>query len=109
MNIQRSLVMAVLLIGCGNRHKSTLRAVDFQFVEVGMTMREITNRVGVPDRYAGTGVFRWEYCLADGSRILILPKERQNSDFGDLGAWVVTGIGQHDGTNWLWTKSENER
>jgi len=99
MSIQRWLVAAVLLAGCGNRHKTARTADDFRFVEVGMTMREITNRVGVPDTHAGSGVFRWEYYLADGSRLLICPKGLQNSDFGDLGAWVVTGLGQHDGTH----------
>jgi hypothetical protein len=107
MNMHRVfLLMALVLVGCGDRHASTRTVDDFRFLKFGMTMREVTNRIGVPDRHAGSGVLRWEYDLADGSRFVIFPELPRWTNAIDFGTWPVTYFGQRKGTNWLWERSE---
>jgi len=101
-------LMAAVLVGCGTRESSSGAGPDagrsadhFQFLQSGMAMGIVTNRVGQPDRQLGSGQVRWEYDLADGSQRVIFPT---SSAFGDVSTWQVAWFGQQRGTDWLWTK-----
>lgn len=39
---------------------------DFQFLEQGMSLEEIVDRVGEPDRELGSGISHFQYDLTDG-------------------------------------------
>jgi len=88
---------AALLVGCRTHSKRT--ANQFAFLEVGMPLSVVTDRVGKPDR-TYWGQIRLGYFLADGSVMDIV------SDGGEEGRenWRVTWFGQRRGTNWLWAK-----
>lgn len=72
------LLIAVLgyafcLLSCkpqGDQRKLTLS--DFDFLEVGMSLEEITERVGEPDRDVGSGIFLIQYDLADGRTLQLV-------------------------------------
>jgi hypothetical protein len=76
---------------------------DFAFLQVGTSMHEVTNRVGVPDRMGGRGAMRWEYDLHDGSQMLLFPHGFQRDGIEALGAFVC-GIAQVKKGKWLWEK-----
>jgi hypothetical protein len=44
---------------------------DFGFLKKGMSYQEIVTRVGEADRDVGSGLYVYEYALADGSRIYL--------------------------------------
>jgi hypothetical protein len=96
------LFTAAVLLGCQTQHSRT--AKQFEFLQGGMQMTAVTNRVGLPDRELGSGQLRWEYDLSDGSQLIILP---QIGDYENLATWQVAWFGQRRGTNWLWTKPED--
>jgi len=86
----------------------------FLSLQPGMSMQELTNRVGIPDRHAGSGVFRWEYDLGDGSKIMVFPatgepgrgpyNPYQLQEFSS----PVARIKQVRGTNVLWDKMDEK-
>jgi hypothetical protein len=96
------LFATAVLVGCRTQH--TRSTTQFDFLQGGMAMTVVTNRVGLPDRELGSGQLRWEYDLADGSQLVILP---QIGDYQDLATWQVAWFGQRRGTNWLWTKPKD--
>jgi hypothetical protein len=106
-------VMAlVVLLGCSSRPGRLRAAEPFLWLQPGMTMQEVTNKVGAPDRHAGSGVFRWEYDLADGSTIMVFPGpgDPQNPyQFQDFTSSKVARIVQRRGTNWLWDTQAESR
>jgi hypothetical protein len=68
-------------------------------------MQQVTNRVGAPDRHAGSGVFRWEYDLGDGTTILIFPGRGDPMNpyqIQDFSSSKVARIVQRRGTNVFW-------
>jgi hypothetical protein len=104
-----SVTVAAALVGCGTRQTSVpssdsqsalaKRVVkDFQFLRFSMSWCEITNQVGAPDRIVGSGQQRWEYDLADGTQLVIMPTQ-------DPTNMVVYWYGQCRGDQWLWTRS----
>jgi hypothetical protein len=100
--VSRYLVVAVVavLVGCQQQHAG--RSVrQFEFLQPGMAITDVTNRVGSPDRESGSGQVRWEYDLADGSQMVITP---EFTDYKSLSTWRVAYFGQYRGTNWLWSK-----
>ena len=62
-------VAAALLVGCRTHSKRTVD--QFAFLEVGMPLNVVTNRVGMPDR-GYRGQIRLRYDLADGSEMVIV-------------------------------------
>ena len=89
-------VAAALLAGCRTHGKRTVD--QFAFLEVGMPMTVVSNRLGLWDR-GYRGQIRWRYDLADGSEMVIV------SDGGEtFEAWRVTWFGQSRGGKWLWAK-----
>ncbi len=59
-----------------NHTKTTLprnerQKSDFDFLKKGMSYKEIVERVGEADRDVGSGLYVYEYALADGSRIYL--------------------------------------
>ena len=61
-------------------------AEQFLFLQGGMAMTAVTNGVGLPDRELGSGQLRWEYDLADGSEMVIVPSV---GGYSDLSTWHV--------------------
>lgn len=66
-------------------------------------MSEVTNRLGVPTRWAGSGVLRFEYELVDRSIVRIFPdKEHAAVPTGDwYGSSTVMGVEHVRGTETL--------
>jgi len=93
------LVVAASLFGC--RTRSTRTVGQFAFLEVGMPMTVVRNRVGMPDlRYGGQ--IRWRYSLADGSEMAIVAEaEREPYTFE---TWRVVWFGQSRDGKWIWIK-----
>src|SRR5438067_944721 len=90
------LAVVAVLVGCRTHSKRT--ADQFSFLEVGMPLSVVTNRVGTPDR-GYRGQIRLRYDLADGSEMVIV------SDGGaTFESWRVTWFGQSRGNKWLWVK-----
>ena len=93
------LAAAALLAGCRTQSKRTVD--QFAFLEVGMPMTVVSNRVGSPDRYI-RGQIRWRYDLADGSQMEIVARaEKAPYSFE---TWRVVWFGQSRGDKWLWVK-----
>ena len=89
-------VAAFLAVGCRTHSKRTVD--QFEFVEIGMPMTVVSNRIGMPD-LPYRGQIRWRYRLADGSEMAIV------SDGGEtFENWRVTWFGQWRGDKWLWAK-----
>ncbi len=90
-------VIGALLVGC--RTRSTRTAEQFSFLEVGMPMTVVSNRVGMPD-LPHRGQIRWRYSLADGSEIAVVAKaEREPYTFE---TWRVVWFGQSRDGKWMW-------
>jgi hypothetical protein len=90
------LTTPAMLVGC--RTNSARTADQFAFLEVGIPLTFVTNRVGMPD-LCPRGQIRLQYKLADGSEMVIV------SDGGEIREdWRVAWFGQRRGTNWLWAK-----
>ena len=95
-----SVALAVIVVlgclsclSCCQTRKRELVLADFDFLELGMSLDEITCRLGrAPDRPGGSGIRMFEYDLSDG-RIVVL---RFISPPGVTGARVY----EKDGT---WT------
>ena len=93
------LAVAFVLVGCRTHSKRT--ADQFAFLEVGMPLSVVTNRVGAPDR-GYRGQIRLRYDLADGSEMVVV------SDGGDtFEDWRVWWFGQSRGDKWLWIKKRS--
>jgi len=84
----------------------------FHALHPGMTMQEVTNRVGAPDRHGGSGVFHWDYDLADGTTVMVFPGRGDPLNpyqLQDFSSSKVARIVQSRGTNWLWDRPEDKR
>src|SRR4026209_2416136 len=93
------LGVAALLIGwCIDR---TRTAEQFAFLEIGMPMTVVSNRVGMPD-LPYRGQIRWRYSLADRSEMVIIAKGSE-PDYS-FGTWRVVWFGQSRRNKWLWVK-----
>lgn len=107
------MVMApMVLVGCHSGPQNARTAGAFLSLRPGMTMQEVTNRVGAPDRHAGSGVFRWEYDLSDGSTIMVFPGRGDPQgpfEFQDFTSSEVARIVQRRGTNWIWDTLDDSR
>jgi hypothetical protein len=61
---------AFCLLSCRSQNvQRRLTLSHFDFLEVGMSLEEITARVGKPDRDVGSGIFLVQYDLADGRTV----------------------------------------
>lgn len=64
---------ALCLPSCRPREgQRRLTLSDFDFLEIGMSLEEITERVGEPDRDVGSGIFLIQYDLADGRTVQLV-------------------------------------
>ena len=91
------LGVAAFLVGC--RTHSTRTADQFAFLEVGMPMTVVSNRVGLPD-LPYRGQIRWRYSLADGSEMAIVAEPRESltrlkrgESSGSVSREMVSGCG----------------
>lgn len=102
-NIAVHLLLMILalmvLVGCRSGSRSSRTLEPFLSLQTGMTLQEVTNRVGAPDCHAGSGVFRWEYDLADGSTVMVYPA--RETPIRDFSVSKVARIVQRHGTNWI--------
>ena len=106
------IVALMVLVGCRSGQRSSRTVEPFLSLQPGMTMLEVTKRVGAPDRHAGSGVFRWEYDLADGSTIMVFPGRGDPLapfELQDFTSSKVARIVQRHGTNWLWDTLNESR
>ncbi|MCC6547946.1 hypothetical protein IT570_12340 [Candidatus Sumerlaeota bacterium] len=81
-------------------------AGHFKFLRPGMSLNQVLLQGGKPDREYNGGQFYWEYDLGDGSEVVIAAKMLR---YGDWSTNTVAWYGQRRGTNWLWTKPDDER
>jgi hypothetical protein len=98
MNLFILFIVGVALVGCKPHSKRTVD--QFKFLELWMSVNEITNRVGQPDR-GYRGQYRLRYDLADGTEMVIAANyvEEYAPD-----VQRVYWFGQSRDGNWLWTK-----
>jgi hypothetical protein len=61
-----------VLTGCQRPVGRTVE--QFQFLQPGMAITQVVNRVGEPDLEVGYGQINWIYKLADGSQLNIVPQ-----------------------------------
>ncbi len=90
---------AATLAGC--QRPAGRSAEQFQFLQPGMAINEVVNRVGEPDMEVGYGQVSWIYKLVDGSELIIDPRF---SDYTNRSTWSVAYFSQYRGTNLLWAK-----
>ena len=93
-----SLLIVVLgcafcLLSCRSQNgQRRLTLSDFDFLEAGMSLKEITDRVGEPDRDVGSGIFLIQYDLADGRTVqltFINPDELVGAQVQEKdGTWI---------------------
>ena|ERR1041385_1555509 len=90
-----SVILAITaLVACERHYVSTRTTNDFQFLEIGMKMHDVTNRLGIYDRISGRGIPHFEYDLNDGSEIRIIPQARGLESITNWGVWtVLKGVG----------------
>ena len=94
--------VASLLVACRAHNTHSKRTVEqFSFLEVGMPMTVVSNRVGPPDR-GYRGQIRWRYDLADGSE-MVITADSGEPDYS-FATWRVIWFGQQRGDKWLWLK-----
>ena len=109
-------LVAGVLVGCASQHTAPVSRIapqpvdaghffhgfrtaeQFAFLKEGLPISVVTLRVGLPDRELGSGQLRWEYDLADGSVVVIIPN---TSDFKDITTWKVSSFGLLRDTRWL--------
>jgi hypothetical protein len=91
-------IVGVTLAGCKPHAKRT--ADQFKFLELWMSVNDITNRVGQPDR-GYRGQYRLRYDLADGTEMVIAAHEVREYAPDTL---RVYWFGQSRDGNWLWLK-----
>ena len=98
MKLLISFIVGVALVGCKPHSKRTVD--QCKFLELWMSVNDITNRVGQPDR-GYRGQYRLRYDLADGTEMVIAAHyvEEYAPD-----AQRVYWFGQSRDGNWLWTK-----
>ena len=107
-------IAAAVLLGCREKPLKSRTVEAFLSIQPGMPMKELTNRVGVPDRPAGSGVFRWEYDLADGSKVMVYPSKdvprggQYNPYYLEEFSSAVAWIRQVRGTNVLWERIDEK-
>jgi hypothetical protein len=93
------VAVTFLAVGCHTHSKRTVE--QFDFLELGMSMTVVSNRVGVSELPC-RGQIRWRYSLADGSEMFIIARpEREPYTFE---TWRVVRYGQSRDGKWLWTK-----
>ena len=63
---------------------------DFQFLKLGMSFEQVVAEVGEPDRDIGSGVYLFQYDLADGRKITLQFIRKDELS----GVWVVSRDGQ---------------
>ena len=103
-SITAALLNVILLAGCCPQRARThlKRTVDqFAFVEVGMPMTVVRDRVGMPD-LPYRGQIRWRYALADGSEVAIAA-EADRPPYS-IETWRVIWVGQERDDQWLWVR-----
>ena len=102
------LSVLVTIVGCNSKPRSSRVVLPFLALEPGMTMQEVTNKVGLPDRAGTHALHSWEYDLADGSQIKLYVKEKEQhySGYMDLAAQDVIRIMHLRGTNVLLDKTD---
>lgn len=77
------------------------RTVDqFAFLEVGMPLTTVKDRVGWPD-FQIRGLGGWGYKLADGSDIIIAIMRAQKPPYS-YETWRIAWLGQSRNNEWLW-------
>lgn len=91
-------IVGVTLVGCKPHPKKT--ADEFKFLQLWMSVSDITNRVGQPDR-GYRGQYRLRYDLADGTEMVIAAHEVTEYAPDTL---RVYWFGQSRDGNWLWLK-----
>ena len=91
-------IVSVTLVGCKPHPQRTVD--QFKFLELWMSVNDITNRVGQPDR-GYRGQYRLRYDLADGTEMVIAAHEVREYAPDTL---RVYWFGQSRDGNWLWTK-----
>src|SRR5664279_3755317 len=118
------LGVAAILAGCQRPAGRSVK--EFQFLQPGMSITEVTNRAGLPDRISGSGPESWEYNLSDGSRMIIAvelapdymgqlslherlrnhlsPAAKRYTEPNNMPDFRVAYFSQCRGTNRLWTK-----
>lgn len=89
-----ALVCALCLAGCVSPGgQPELALSDFDFLEAGMGLEEIVERVGEPDRDVGSGVYLFHYDLADGRTVQLMfidPDALAGAQVrGEDGTWIV--------------------
>jgi hypothetical protein len=91
-------IVGVALVGCKPHSKRTVD--QFKFLELWMSVNDVTNRLGQPDR-GYRGQYRLRYDLADGTEMVIAAHyvEEYAPD-----AQRVYWFGQSRDGNWLWLK-----
>jgi len=78
------------LSGCkAQDSQRELRLSDFDFLELGMSLEGITDRLGEPDREVGSGLYGFQYDLVDG-RVVTLSFITLDQL---VGAWIVNEDG----------------
>ncbi len=93
------VAVVLLVVGCRTHSKRTVD--QFAFLQIGMPMTVVSNRVGMPD-LPYRGQIRWRYSLADGSELVIIAEaEKEPYTFE---TWRVVCFGQERGDKWLWAK-----
>lgn len=102
------IIASAALLGCHKESRNSRTVEAFLLLEPGMTMVQVTNQVGAPDRHAGSGVPRWEYDIGDGSKIVVIPAATDPYDPYQLQTFsgVLGRIKQVRGTNVLWDKKD---
>lgn len=91
-------IVGVTLVGCKPHPKRT--ADDFKFVQLWMSVNDITNRVGQPDR-GYRGQYRLRYDLTDGTEMVIAAHYVQEFE---PDAQRVYWFGQSRDGDLLWSK-----
>ena len=86
------------LAGCKPHAKQSVN--QFKFVDLWMSINDITNRVGQPDR-GYRGQYRLRYDLEDGTEMVIAAHEVREYAPDNL---RVYWFGQSRNENWLWLK-----
>jgi hypothetical protein len=91
-------IAAVTLVGCKPHPKRT--ADEFKFLQLWISVNDITNRVGQPD-CGYRGQYRLRYDLADGTEMVIAAHEVREYAPDTL---RVYWYGQSRHGDWLWLK-----
>jgi hypothetical protein len=93
-------IVGMALVGCKPQPRSKRIVDQFKFLQLWMSVNDVTNRLGQPDR-GYRGQYRLRYDLADGTEMVIAANyvEEYAPD-----VQRVYWFGQSRDGNWLWTK-----